>query len=142
MCAKGVAKLSEEVGELQIELGRLQQTLAKKLAYFHTDEHPDGAGPLSERLENEMGDVCGAIAFVVDRLGLNAERIDQRMAAKKALFMRWDAEPDNNKDGVDRVVWTAPPGFRAPPAIGTLEHDQEQERERRRTTPAAPLKQQ
>lgn len=37
MTANGLAKLLEELGELS-------QVAAKKLAYFHTDEHPDGAG--------------------------------------------------------------------------------------------------
>lgn len=49
MPAKGLAKLIEECGELQ-------QIAGKKLAYYTTDEHPDGQGPLSTRLEDEIAD--------------------------------------------------------------------------------------
>lgn len=95
MAAKGLGKLTEEMGELG-------QVVGKKLAYFHTDEHPDGGAPLSQRLEEEMGDVMAAIAFVVVKFSLDLDKIRKRTDMKYALFQKWDAIPDNNKDGVDR----------------------------------------
>lgn len=102
MTAAGVAKLIEECAELQIELGSLQQILAKKLAYWHTDEHPDGKGSINQRIEDEMGDVIAAVYFVRDRLGLDREVIAQRMMAKLELFGTWEAQIDNNDLAIDR----------------------------------------
>lgn len=80
MTAAGVAKLIEECGELQAELGQLQQILAKKLAYWHTDEHPDGMGSIKERIEREMGDVRAAISFVIKQLDLDVVAVNERAA--------------------------------------------------------------
>lgn len=44
MTANGLAKLLEELGELA-------QVAAKKLAYFDTDVHPDGAAVRKDRWE-------------------------------------------------------------------------------------------
>lgn len=95
MAARGLAKLTEECGELM-------QVVGKKLAYYNDSaEHPDGGPPLSERMEDEMGDVLAAIEFVAQRLGLDEARIEVRARTKLALFQRWDALPENNADGVD-----------------------------------------
>jgi NTP pyrophosphatase (non-canonical NTP hydrolase) len=96
MTAKGLAKLTEELGELQ-------QVVGKKLAYFSNDNnlHPDGKGDLNKRLEEEMGDVWGAISFVIEKLGLNVSAITDRSCDKWNLFREWDAVPDNNAYGVD-----------------------------------------
>lgn len=59
--ANGLAKLLEELGELS-------QVCAKKLAYYHTDEHPDGAGSLRERMQEEIADVAAAMLFEWDGL--------------------------------------------------------------------------
>ena len=91
MTANGLAKLLEELGELS-------QAAAKKLAYFHTDEHPDGAGSLSQRLEQEMGDVCGAIMFVTHTLKLDRMAINDRALAKLSTFRKWHADPDNGAE--------------------------------------------
>lgn len=94
MCAKGVAKLIEECGELT-------QALGKKLAWWDTDEpHWDGSD-LSTRIEDEMGDVYAAIELVIARLGLNRERVIERMRQKRDLFDDWDRDPDNNEHGID-----------------------------------------
>jgi NTP pyrophosphatase (non-canonical NTP hydrolase) len=97
MCAKGLAKLIEECGELQ-------QVAGKKLAYYHTDEHPDSyrAGPLSVRLVEEMGDVMAAITFAAHRLGIDHAAIMARCEAKLRRFEEWDAQPDNNAQAIDR----------------------------------------
>lgn len=95
MTADGLAKLLEECGELS-------QVAAKKLAYFHTDEHPDGAGSLKTRLQDEMGDVIAACRFVADCFGLDEDAIEARYDKKLALFQKWHAETDNNSEAVDR----------------------------------------
>lgn len=87
MTANGLAKLLEELGELA-------QVTAKKLAYFNTDEHPDGAGSLRERMEQEMGDVTAAMAFVQRQFALNRKVIDNRACIKLALYQRWHADAD------------------------------------------------
>ena len=91
MTANGLAKLLEELGELS-------QVAAKKLAYFHTDEHPDGAGSLSLRMEQEMGDVCGAILFVADEFGLDREAINGRALAKLSMFRAWHSDATNGAE--------------------------------------------
>lgn len=94
MTAKGVAKLIEECGELI-------QVLGKKLAYWDTDEHPDGAGSLNTRIEDEMADVRAAIVMVAAGLDLDLRRIQERITKKYQTFSAWDAIPDNNENGID-----------------------------------------
>mgnify|MGYP001765050009 CR=1 FL=1 len=96
MTANGLSKLLEELGELA-------QVAAKKQAYFHTDAHPDGAGSLKQRMEQEMGDVSAAMTFVQQQFGLDREAIEQRAGTKLALFERWHADADNGAD-----AYTAP----------------------------------
>ncbi len=91
MTADGLAKLLEE-------LGQLSQVAAQKLAYFHTDEHPDGAGSLKKRMEDEMGDVMGAIDFVTLTMGLNIHAIAHRACEKLNTFQRWHADADNGAE--------------------------------------------
>src|SRR3954471_440673 len=94
MAAKGLAKLSEELGELQ-------QVVGKRLAYYHTRKHPDGAGDLDARMMEEMGDVMAAIFFVAEKFNLSFNTINTRRHKKLTLFRAWDADPNNNIDGVD-----------------------------------------
>ncbi len=94
MCAAGVAKLIEECGELQ-------QVLGKRLAYWTTDEHPDGTN-LRERMQEEMGDVMAAIEFVVDELDLSRRAIIVRAETKGLLFTTWHEQIDNNDTAIDR----------------------------------------
>lgn len=96
MTANGLAKLIEELGELS-------QVCGKKLAYYHTDEHPDGAGSLRERMQAEMGDVFAAISFVMDKLSLDEQAISDRAQRKLALFEKWDADDSNGTYAVDAV---------------------------------------
>lgn len=95
MTAAGVAKLIEECGELT-------QILGKKLAYWHTDEHPDGKGSLTERIEQEIADVRAAAYFVTQQLDLDQARINKRMHEKIALFQHWELLLDNNDQAIDR----------------------------------------
>ena len=86
MCANGLAKLIEELGELQ-------QVAAKKLAYFDTDDHPDGAGSLKARMEDELADVFAAGTFVMQTFGLDTQRISDRSTMKLARFQAWHTDP-------------------------------------------------
>jgi len=100
MSAKGVAKLIEEVGELQVELGHLQQALGKKLAVWTSDDHWDGTN-LRERIQDEMGDVQAAIIFVGRKLDLDMGAVGLRLVAKLRTFEDWDADPANSPHGID-----------------------------------------
>ena len=108
MAANGLVKLLEESGELQeavqllqMKLGRLQRVVGKKLAYYHTDEHPDGKGSLKRRLEDELADVDAAVHLVAKLLELDEDYISTRVKEKFALFMSWHLDPGNNRDGID-----------------------------------------
>lgn len=93
MAARGIPKLIEECGELQ-------QVLGKRLAYYTTDEHPDGSN-LRRRMTEEMGDVLAAIEFVAEQEGLDYSALEGRVIRKLATFHMWDARADNNAEGVD-----------------------------------------
>lgn len=95
MAANGLAKLAEELGELQ-------QVIGKKLAYYTTETHPDGGPPLTQRLQEEMADVIAACYFVMRKLKLDDEKIHRRITKKVSQFEEWDAQADNNDHGVDR----------------------------------------
>jgi NTP pyrophosphatase (non-canonical NTP hydrolase) len=101
MTANGLAKMIEECGEVQVELGQLIQVAGKRLAFYYTDQHPDGGLPLTERLENEIADVTAACKFFAQRHGLNLERILQRFDEKMATFEAREALESNNQDAVD-----------------------------------------
>lgn len=84
MKSKGLVKLVEECGELT-------QVAAKRIAYprgRHPDEYRER--PLNERIEDEMGDVMGAIRFTAVRLGLDLQKIELRSVQKHARFEDWD----------------------------------------------------
>ena len=87
MTLKGLAKLAEELGELQAVVG-------KKIAYFDTDVHPDGAGSLAERMQEEIGDVMAAMRFVANELDLDDHIILNRAASKLELYEQWRDDPN------------------------------------------------
>jgi NTP pyrophosphatase (non-canonical NTP hydrolase) len=95
MTAKGLAKLAEELGELQ-------QIVGKKLAFFHTDEHPDGKGSLKVRLEEEIADVLAATDFVRETFDLDHKLIEARRLSKFDRFWEWHTRVDKGCDGVDQ----------------------------------------
>lgn len=82
MSHKGLNKLVEECGELI-------QVAAKKMQFMEEDDHPDGAGSLKRRLEEEMADVLAAITTVKFRLGLDSQFIARRQLEKEIKFIRW-----------------------------------------------------
>jgi hypothetical protein len=83
----GLAKVIEETSELG-------QVLGKLLAYPE-GEHPDGAGPLPERLADELADVLAAVdylrAHAVALVPLQGH-IAVRRRQKFERFQRWDFE--------------------------------------------------
>lgn len=89
MAFNGLAKLIEECGELV-------QACGKKIAYYTTDDHPDGGPPLTHRLEDEIADVLAACEFVMVHFGLNLETIRGRKERKLAMFNAWHRRADNN----------------------------------------------
>lgn len=96
MTANGLAKLIEECGELT-------QVAAKMLAYYAPGTpHPDGAGELQTRLEDEMGDVLAALWFVQEALELSEHDIHVRAQQKRKLFAYWHADPDNNQHSFEK----------------------------------------
>lgn len=94
MSANGLTKLIEECGELI-------QICAKKLAYYDTDDHPDGKGSMEARMIEEMGDVMAAISFVGRKFHLNVDAVLDRADKKINLFLEWDNSSDNIADGYD-----------------------------------------
>lgn len=86
MDQNGLTKLIEECGELI-------QICAKKQAYFDTDNHPDGKGSIKRRMEDEVGDVCAAISFVISEFGLDSQHIMERQTDKLNLYNEWHAQP-------------------------------------------------
>lgn len=87
MANKGLAKLTEECGELQ-------QVCGKKIQYMHTDNHPDGTN-LRIRMLEEMADVVGAMDFIIEKFEISPEELQflkQRAREKQALFQLWDKE--------------------------------------------------
>jgi NTP pyrophosphatase (non-canonical NTP hydrolase) len=95
LTANGLVKLLEECGELV-------QIIGKKLAYWTTDDHPDGQGGIKARLENEIADVLGAIDVVIEGHHLDRDWIEHRRAGKAELFRRWRDELAGDDHGIDR----------------------------------------
>jgi len=94
LTANGLAKLAEECGELL-------QVIGKKLAYYDTQDHPDGGPPIDDRLRDEMADVMAAIATVAEIRNLDKDALFERAEAKRDLFMKWHEDPNNNTEAID-----------------------------------------
>lgn len=80
----GLAKIVEEAGETQ-------QVIGKFFGSAGVEDHFDGTN-LRDRLVDELADLRAAIGFVVEHNGLDADRMDERTAAKRARFEGWHAE--------------------------------------------------
>lgn len=85
MTNKGLSKLTEELGELLQEVGKTM-TVGNDVDAHHW------SGNLRHRMQTEMGDVLAAMGFVIDKLGLDGEIIEQRSRDKYAIFNKWNAE--------------------------------------------------
>jgi NTP pyrophosphatase (non-canonical NTP hydrolase) len=77
----GISKLVEELGEVA-------QVAGKLIATGGEPGHWDGTD-LRTRMEDELADLGAAIAFVIKRNGLDADRIAERREAKLRLFNAW-----------------------------------------------------
>jgi NTP pyrophosphatase (non-canonical NTP hydrolase) len=87
----GISKLIEECGEVQ--------QLSGKIAAFPFEEvHPDGQ-VLSAAIEEELGDLLGAIRYVTLQ---NSLSIEARAQMKFERFMRWDREERSRRAGPGR----------------------------------------
>lgn len=97
MRQNGLAKLVEELGELAQVAGKMIQY--PELQLDDSQNHPDGTN-LRARLVEEMGDVLGAIDFVVEklRLGPGGLEVEARAKRKLNLFRQWDAEHPTDRD--------------------------------------------
>lgn len=86
MAHNGLAKLSEETGELQ-------QVIGKILAYG-SGPHPDGTESLLAKFEEEAADVLAALELVTKLLGANNDTILERAELKLKRFLDWHADPN------------------------------------------------
>lgn len=82
MSHNGLTKLIEECSEAS-------QVAAKMIAFPDTDQHPDGAGSLRERLTNEIADVLAAVGLVIENFNLDQNRLMERAEKKRELFRKW-----------------------------------------------------
>jgi NTP pyrophosphatase (non-canonical NTP hydrolase) len=89
MAHKGLAKLAEELGELQ-------QVVGKALQVGGVDQE-HWSGNLRDMMTKEMGDVLAAIGYAVDANGLHFDAMMLHADEKFALFQQWGAtEPGEN----------------------------------------------
>lgn len=91
MTMNGLAKLTEELGELQ-------QVVGKMMAYG-TGAHPDGTESLLKRFEEESADVVAAMTFVGQTHGADGAVVKRRSAMKLALFQQWHTEKQGSHPG-------------------------------------------
>ena len=76
---KGIGKLVEECGEV------LQ--LCGKAMLFPVGPHPDGKGPIAERLPAELSERKAAIIYFESVNNLTVD--NERVSHKVSLFERW-----------------------------------------------------
>lgn len=82
----GLSKLVEECGEVLQVCGKIMGTGGQPW-------HWDGSN-LNKRLEEELGDLVAAAAFVIEHAGLDLDRIDAWVGEKTTIFDRWHEEGD------------------------------------------------
>lgn len=80
----GIAKLIEECAEVLQIAGKIQ-------GIGHMGKHWDGSN-LTERLQEEIGDVLAAIDYAIQHNELDQEFIQQRQKQKRELFEKWHEE--------------------------------------------------
>lgn len=71
------------------ELGELAVIVAKKMMYPNTDEHPDGAGSMKRRMEDEVADVRATTEMLIRHEKLDRSYIEERRRKKIANFIKW-----------------------------------------------------
>jgi NTP pyrophosphatase (non-canonical NTP hydrolase) len=80
----GLAKLTEELGELQQVVGKMLNLNEDQDIYW------DGTS-MRTRLIEEMGDVLASITFVTGKLELTERDIHERRCLKLNLYRLWDS---------------------------------------------------
>jgi NTP pyrophosphatase (non-canonical NTP hydrolase) len=80
----GLSKLIEECGEVIQVAGKIIATNGETAHWDGTD--------LRERLQDELGDLVAAVAFVGERNHLDQDRVLARVDEKSDLFDRWHVE--------------------------------------------------
>ncbi len=85
-----------EWAQLLEAMGSLVAVLGKKLAYWHTNEHPDGKS-MHDRIAQHMGTVCGCLDHFLfnDEYGIDRGVVNDRRCKKYALFVQWHRDPNN-----------------------------------------------
>lgn len=71
------------------ELGELSTIIAKKMMYPDTDDHPDGAGSMKRRIEDEVADVRATTEMLIRHHALDRSYIEERRRKKIAKFVKW-----------------------------------------------------
>lgn len=89
MAHSGLAKLVEECGEVGQIAGKL---LARPSGVPYPGH--DSGRDLKRWLQDELGDLRAAIAFVTVKLGLDSDAVHERSREKMELFLKWDREVD------------------------------------------------
>lgn len=80
----GISKLVEECGEVT-------QVAGKLLGAHGERAHRDGSD-LKTRLEFELGDLMGAVGFVIKHCGLDEAVVCAQATKKERLFEQWHGE--------------------------------------------------
>lgn len=86
----GLAKLIEECGEVIQVAGKIMATNGESAHWDGTD--------LRTRIQEEIGDLVAAIAFVGEHNDLDLESVEERIEKKSELFEKWHEE---HLDGPD-----------------------------------------
>lgn len=89
----GFYKVVEECGELLTVMG--------KLGPFPSGDHPDGAGHLYPRIQDELADVRAATKYFARHGGFNVAAIDAREANKVNRFEGWGLTGLRGDDQID-----------------------------------------
>ena len=75
----GLFKLTEEAGEVLQVIGKL-----------HVKPNGDHwSGDLVPMIEDELGDLLAAVAYVIDHNNLNFDKISERVHQKRQLYEKW-----------------------------------------------------
>lgn len=79
-------------------------TVLAKLEAYPDGDHPDGAGNLYARLEEEIADVYGAMLIVANNLNLSNGYIARRSRQKYDLFNGWMLERPGMPDPLNEAM--------------------------------------
>lgn len=83
----GLAKITEEAGELLEVLGKIQ---ASEGEFTYPWPEEDGTHRnLKQEAEDECADVIAAVTFFAERNGLNQNAMIERAERKIALYYEW-----------------------------------------------------